>query len=105
MPTDGRPTIPYVNVIVCSELSGKELHRQVGVDKGDATGSLGGVMASTLTLKARDVGSIQTLSSIFPIVITPMTLSICKYRLVLPGSELPTRMLFMLTYCREGRYD
>ena len=48
----------WMSVIVCTDLSGKESPRQVGVGTEVTSGSLGGVMVSTLAGNARDVGSI-----------------------------------------------
>ena len=42
-------------VVVLTDLWGKEPHKQVGVGRVMASGSLGGVMVSTLTWNARDV--------------------------------------------------
>ena len=42
-----------VSVVVYSDLSGKEPHRQVGVGRVMTSGSLGGVMVSTLARNAR----------------------------------------------------
>ena len=39
------------NVAVCTDFSGKELHRQVGMVKVVTTRSLGGVMVSTLVMQ------------------------------------------------------
>ena len=41
--------ITYINVVVCTQLSGKELHRQVhgGVERVVASGSLVSVMVSS----------------------------------------------------------
>ena len=61
-------------VVVCTVLSGKELHRQVGVGKVMSSGSLGGEMVSTLERSARDVGSTPALSTIVPIFIIPTKL-------------------------------
>ena len=47
---------------------------EVGVGIVVKSGSLGGIMDSTLSRNARDVGIIPTLGTIFPIFITPMTL-------------------------------
>ena len=44
------------SAVVCTDLTGKELHGQVGVV---TSGSLYGVMVSTLAWNARDVGSIS----------------------------------------------
>ena len=49
-------------------------HIQVSVGSMVTAGSLGGVMVSTLTRNARDVGSISALGPVFPIFIIPMTL-------------------------------
>ena len=66
------------NVAGCTDLSGKELHRQVGVDIEVTSGSLSHVMVSRLAQNARDVGLISALGIIFPIFITPTTLIIIK---------------------------
>ena len=50
--------------------SGKELYRQLGVDKAMTVSGLRGVMVSTLARNARYVGSIPDLGAIFPIFIT-----------------------------------
>ena len=55
-----------VIVVVCTHLSGKEPHRQVGVGRVVESGSLGGVMISTLAEIARDVGLISALELYFP---------------------------------------
>ena len=65
-----------MSVVVCIYLSGKELHRQVGVDKVDTLGSLDGVMVSTLAQNVRDVGLIPPLCAILPIVITTTTIAL-----------------------------
>ena len=52
------------SVVGCINLSGKKLHREVGVGAVVASGSLGGVMVSTLAWNARDVGSIRPLGTI-----------------------------------------
>ena len=56
-----------MSVVVCTDLSGKESHRQIGMGSMAASCSLVIVMVSTLvsTLAqtARDVGSIPTLTS------------------------------------------
>ena len=58
-----------MSVLVCTDLSGKEPHRQVGMGRVMTSGSLGGVMLSTLAQNARDIGSMSTLGTIFPIFI------------------------------------
>ena len=61
-------------VVVCAELSGKKLHRQVGIGRVVTSGNLGGVMVITLTRNARDMGSIPTLSVLFRILTNLMML-------------------------------
>ena len=71
-----RLTIPGgTSVVVYTDLLGKKLHRQVDVGTVVTSGSLGGIMVSTLAQNASDVGSIPLLGTIFPIFITPTTLS------------------------------
>ena len=60
-----------VNVVVCTNLSGKELHRQVGVGRVLASGCLGGVMVSTL---ARDIRGMLSTRAMLVISIPLMTL-------------------------------
>ena len=61
-------------MVVCTDLSGKEPHSQVGVSMVIRSGSVCGVMVSTMVQKARDVGYISVLGTGAPIFITPMTL-------------------------------
>ena len=61
-------------VVVSTDLSGKEPHRQVGVGSTVTSRSLGGKLVSTLARNVRDVGSIPVLSAIFSIFVTPTTL-------------------------------
>ena len=61
-------------VVVCTDLSGKEPHRQVGVGRVVASRSLSSVMVSTLAQNARDLGSISTLGAIFPMFTHSTTL-------------------------------
>ena len=58
--------------MVCTELLGKERHRQV--DRVMTSGRLGDVAISTLAQNERDMGSILALTAIFPIFITSMTI-------------------------------
>ena len=44
MVTSGSLGGVMVSVVVCTDLSGKESHRQVGVGRVIASGSLGGIM-------------------------------------------------------------
>ena len=62
------------SVMVCTDLSGKNTHRQVSVGNMVTSRSLGSVMISILAQNARDVGSILTLNGIFLISITLMTI-------------------------------
>ena len=73
------------NVVICIDLSGKELHTQVGTGRMVTSGTLGGVLVSTMTQNARDVGSIPALGTMLPIFITPTTIMIImiQYRWVL----------------------
>ena len=61
-----------ISVLVSTDLSGKELHRQIGVVSMVTYGSLGGVMAITLTRPARNVGWSPDLTSISPIFKMPI---------------------------------
>ena len=58
------------SVIGCTDLSGKELHRHVGVGIVMASERLSGVMVNTLAWNVRDMGSIHALGTICHIVIT-----------------------------------
>ena len=64
----------YATAVVCTDLGGKDLHRQLGVGIVVMAASLGGVNGSTLARNARDVGFSPTLGKVFPILITPTTL-------------------------------
>ena len=59
------------SVVVCTDLSGKELHRQVGVARVVTSRSLGGVIVSTLAWNARGVHSIPALGAILSTFIPP----------------------------------
>ena len=59
------------SVVGCTDLSSKELHRQIGVGIVVTSGSLHGVMVSTLAQNAKDVGSILALGTIIPIFVSP----------------------------------
>ena len=63
-----------MSVAVCTDLSGKEPHRQVGMGSMITSGILGGIMVSTLTWNANEVGSVSALGTILPIFITPTTI-------------------------------
>ena len=54
-----------------TDLSGKELHTQAGMDRVMTSGSLEGVMVSTLNWNARDLG-LNPILGIFP---SPITLA------------------------------
>ena len=62
-----------ISVVICTDLLGKELHRQVGVRIVVTPRSLHGVIVSTLVQNVRDVDSIHALGKIFPIFRSPMT--------------------------------
>ena len=62
-----------MSVVVCTDLSGKEPHSNVGVVTVVTSGSLGGVMVSILVQNARDAGSIPSIGTICLIFIAPMT--------------------------------
>ena len=57
------------SVVVCTDLSGKQPHRQISAGSKVASGSLGCVMVSLLARNARDVGSIPALGIVFHIFI------------------------------------
>ena len=70
-----RLTIPGgMSVVICTDLWGKELHRQIGVGMVVISGILCGVMVSTLTRNAQHVRLNPTLGTIFPIFITRATI-------------------------------
>ena len=56
-----------MSIVVCTDLSVKEPHRQLGMGTLVKSDSPGGVMVGTLVWNARDVGSISALGAIFPI--------------------------------------
>ena len=64
-----------MSVIVCTDLSGKAPHREVGLGSMVTSVSLGGEMVSTLAQNASDVGLITALGPIFPIFIILMTIT------------------------------
>ena len=61
-------------MVFCADLSGKELHRQVGVYGLLTSGSLGSVMVSLLGWNAGNACLIPILGKYFPIFIILMTL-------------------------------
>ena len=63
-----------VNVALCTDLSGKEPHRQMDVGIVVTSGSLGHVMVSTLARNDRGMGLSPALGTLFPIFITLTTL-------------------------------
>ena len=75
----------FNRLLVCTDLSCKEQHRQVGIGSVITSDSLGGEMVSTLAWNARDVGLIPILGSIFPIFIIPTTLVAITTSYVLYG--------------------
>ena len=69
----------YNCIVVCTDLWGKELHRQVGVGIVVTSGKPMWCNGSTLAWNAKDVGSCPALGRIFPIFITPMTIAQFSY--------------------------
>ena len=68
-------TVTHHNaVVVCTDLSGKKLHIQVGAGTVVTSGSLCSVMVSTLARNSRGVDSIPAVGAILPIFITPTTM-------------------------------
>ena len=59
-------------VVVCIDLSVKEPHRELGLDRVVTSGSLSVVMVGTLARNPGDMGSILTLGGPFPIFIIHM---------------------------------
>ena len=55
-----------VSVIAYTDLSGKELNREVGICRVVISGILGGVMVNTQAQNARGVGSIPLWGQYFP---------------------------------------
>ena len=62
-------------VVVCTDLWGKELDRQVGVSRVVTSGKPMWCNGSTLAWNARDVGLSPALGTIFPIFVTPTTIT------------------------------
>ena len=58
------------SVVCCTDLSGKDPHRQACVGLVVTSGSLLDVMAKTLVRNARDVGLSPTLGMLFRMLIT-----------------------------------
>ena len=68
-------------VVVCTDLWGKESHRQASVNRARTSGSICGIMISTLARNPIYVGSIPdlgTISSIFIIAPTQRCISYCQ---------------------------
>ena len=74
------------SVVVWMDHSGKEPHKQVGVDSIVTSGNLGGVMVSKGAWNARDVVSIPVLGIIFAMFITP-TACMCVYKIQQPEAS------------------
>ena len=66
--------------IVCNDLCGKELHRQVAVGMIVTSGKPICCKGSTLAWNVRDVCSIPAIDTIFPIFITHKALSLESMR-------------------------
>ena len=60
-----------MSAVVCTDLSGKEPHKEVDIDRVIASGSLGGVIVSSVARTAKELGSIPTLGAIFPTFTLP----------------------------------
>ena len=65
----------------CTDVSGKQLHRQVDMYLGVTSGKPMWCNCSILAQYARDMGSIPALGTIFPIVNTP-TPYMCVYYVI-----------------------
>ena len=74
-------------MLLCTDLSGKESHRQVDVGRVVTSGSLG-VMVSSLAQSASDMDLIPALGAIFLIFITPMTYCSNSYAHIRTGTHL-----------------
>ena len=73
-----------VYVVVCIVLPGKNLNRHGGVGTVETSGSLVGLMVSTLPWNAKIVDSISALGTIFTIFITltrPVAMTMILYNL------------------------
>ena len=68
------PINVIVQVVVCTDLSGNEVHSNVIMGMVVISGCLGDPLVSTLAWNVRDVGLIPALGTIFPIFVTPTTL-------------------------------
>ena len=64
----------HIYIVDSTNLSGKKLYRQVGVERVMTPVSLDGIMVNALAQNGRDIGLIPTLGAIFPIFTTPTTL-------------------------------
>ena len=60
-----------MSLVICTELSGKEQHRQAAAGRMVTSGTLGRVMVITLAQNAKDVGLIVVLGAIFPFSLLP----------------------------------
>ena len=76
-----------MSVVVCTDPSGKELHRQIGVGR---SGSLGRVIVSTLAWNARDLGSIPFNAQYFPFLSAPTLLLTTQVAQVVLTLKKPT---------------
>ena len=70
-----RLRIAGVLVVVCTDFWDKEPYRKVGVGSMVTSGTLCGVMVSTLAQNAKDVGLIPALGTIFLIFICTFVVS------------------------------
>ena len=93
--------IVYAVVVVCTDLSGKQLHRQVGMGIVVTSGSLCDVMVCSLVWNARDVGSNPALRTIFPIFIIPAVVYSCAVQQSF-GIVAPTSLKCGYMSCKMG---
>ena len=61
-----------MSAVVCTDLSGKEPHRQVDMGRVVTSGRIDGVMLSTLAWNAMEAVSIPAVGTLVIIFITPM---------------------------------
>ena len=71
-----------VVLVDCTDLSGKDAHRQVVIGMVVTAGILGGLMVSILVWNASDVSLILALRTLFPVFITPMTIDQSKHNVL-----------------------
>ena len=87
-------------VVVCTERTSKEPHKQVSVGMVMKSESLCGVMVCTLARNVRNVDSVPALGAIFPIFITPMTQDSCDQA---PACKAMLCIVVEPTLCMYGK--